>query len=338
MVKTMTAVTPEIYDRRVDQDFLDLFLPGGVLQDLARLGAEAAFPLDLQFRKDARRPTKQWATLYAGLTGVLHVYRTKTGIRLDAHDTWSGKKTRKARYGFDHAWLSDMTHSEAKAQFDAIGLYLEKVIPAAVKSHGLTEGAVQSVVSKATRDGWAVVDREVLPSYADKYAKAAAMEWCMTPLLEAAKLAHSSDLKVPRPPASFGAECDLLAIDRDGRILAIEVKPMAAGTIAWVPAQAVMYGRILQRWIDADPGAARDVLTGMLEQRQALGFAADFAVDLPTHPVVVPVVVLQRGASEKSLNQMHAVRAHVDTKSALAPVEVFEVSVLGDFKPLAQVG
>lgn len=334
----MIALPHEVYDRRVDDNFLDLFRRGGVLHALARLGKEAAFPLDLHFRKDPRHPTKQWATLYAGLTGVLYMYRTNAGIRLDAHNTWSGKTSKKPRYGFDPSWLQGIDLADIDDQLAAIELYLEKVIPAAVKSHGLTEGAVQSVVSKATHNDWAVLDREVLPSYPDTTTKGEAMDWCKMPLLDADKVAHASDTKLPRPPKSFGAECDLLAIDRAGRILAIEVKPMAAGTIAWVPAQAATYGRILQRWIDADPGAAREILQGMLAQRQAIGHAEGFAIDLPIHPSVVPVVVLQRGASPKSLDQMQAVRAHVDDKSELPPVEIFEVSVLGDFKQLTTAG
>jgi hypothetical protein len=332
----MTGPDHEVYDRRVDNEFLKLFLRGGVLHGLARLGGrDAGFPLDLQFRKDPKNPSKQWATLYVGLTGVLYVYRTKDGVRLDAHNTWSGKASKRSPYGFDKAWLKSMSLDEVAKQAEAIDLYLEKVIPQAVRSHGLTEGAVQSVVSKAKSDEWAILDREVLPSYPDTGTKTASMRECMAPLLAATREAGRSAgaLKLPQPPSSFGAECDLLAVDAQGRVLAIEVKPMAAGTIAWVPAQAAMYGRILRRWIDTDPDAC-DVLNGMLEQRQALGHAPSFQAALPAKPRVVPVVVLQRGASLKSLAQMHAVRAHVDRYSELPPVEIFEVSVLGDFKRL----
>jgi hypothetical protein len=97
------------YDRRVDDEFLSLFRKGGLLHSLARLGKTAAFPLDLQFRKDPKNPGKQWATLYAGLTGVLYVHRVKNGLRLDAHDTWSRKKSGKRTYGFRPKWLQTLT-------------------------------------------------------------------------------------------------------------------------------------------------------------------------------------------------------------------------------------
>ena len=116
-----------------------------------------------------------------------------------------------------------------------------------------------------------------------------------------------------RPPATLGAECDLLAVDSDGRLLAIEVKPLG-GTIAWVPAQATMYARVLQKWIDVDRETAqagfapREVIEGMLAQRQSLGQVVNFAAALTDDLRVTPVVVIQRGAAPAQKDKMLRLR------------------------------
>src|SRR3954451_15623870 len=150
------------YDRRVTPDFLAHFCPGGVADRLRVIAHRAALPLDLQFRKDPRTG-RQRATLYAGLTAVLNVHAAGTALRLDAHKT----STADARFGFRAAWGQSMPPDRMAEQWEEIELYLERVIPPAVRQHGMTEGAVQAVASKSVAGGWAVLDREVLPAYRD---------------------------------------------------------------------------------------------------------------------------------------------------------------------------
>jgi hypothetical protein len=46
-------------------------------------------------------------------------------------------------------------------------------------------------------------------------------------------------------PKSLGGECDVLAIDSDGRLLAIEIKPWSATTaIRWSPLQVRHYANL----------------------------------------------------------------------------------------------
>lgn len=322
------------YDRRVDDDFLALFCRGGDLSSLGDIAKYAGLPLDLQLRRDPKSG-KQWATLYAGLTGVLYVYRTADGLRFDAHKTWSSKGEKKSKYGFRNEWREGLPLHAVADERPGIELYLENVIPEAVKRHGLTEGAVQSVVSKQRGDKWAMLDREVLPSYRDQNYKTAVLKDLMDPLLAIRCEVDRRAQRIPAPPKSFGTECDLLAVDRQGRLLAIEVKPAKGGAVAWVPAQAAMYARVLQHWVDAEPQYAREVVAGMLAQRQALGHSEGFKVSLPSHPTVVPVVVLQRGVSESALNQMRIVRDVIKEQVASVPAfEIYEVSIIGNFSPL----
>ncbi len=45
------------YDRRVGNAVLNLFVPGGPLARLTKISRRAAFPLDLQMRRDPRTQT-----------------------------------------------------------------------------------------------------------------------------------------------------------------------------------------------------------------------------------------------------------------------------------------
>ncbi|GIG19292.1 hypothetical protein Cch01nite_00160 [Cellulomonas chitinilytica] len=318
------------YDRRVSPAFLGHFVAGGVADRLRVIAQQAALPLDLQMRKNPKSGA-QHATLYAGLTAVLNVKETRGGLRLGAHPTWS-----EGPYGFSPHWGDSLTLDEVRSEWSQIELYLERVVPKAVRDHGMTEGAVQSVVSRSESGDWAVLDREVIPSFVDTAYKRSVLDECMAPMTDAAWAAAES---LDRPPASLGAECDLLAVDADGRLLAIEVKPLGAGTIAWVPAQATMYARVLQRWIDVDgetalDGAApRQVIAGMLAQRQSLGQVVGFSVALPDDLRVTPVVVLQKGAPPVQKDKMRRVRDALARRDLQVPqVELYEVSILGDFE------
>lgn len=169
------------YDRRVDPEFLRLFLRGGALNRLRVIAREAALPLDLQFRKDPKS-NAQHASLYVGLTAVLHVHRTKAGARFKAHATWASKA-----YGFDTvAWPTGVDYGALADAWPDIELYLERVIPAAVKSHATTEGLVQTIASKSSKAGWTILDREVTPSFVDATYKKKALAASMAPLVDQA--------------------------------------------------------------------------------------------------------------------------------------------------------
>jgi hypothetical protein len=224
------------YDRVVTSDFLDTFLSGGVAAALAPMARDAAFPLDLQMRKDAKSG-RQWATVYAGLTGVLNLEERRGGFRLTAHDTWS----RNANFGFRQHWREDLTKGELASEWHDVELYLERVIPAATRSHGVTEGAVQAAVSKSADASWLMLDREVVPSFRDQLTKKRIIAECYEPIVKALP----TDLPGVRP-TKFGPECDLLALRPEtGQLVAIEVKPYDGAGLAWVAAQAWMYAMLL---------------------------------------------------------------------------------------------
>lgn len=312
------------YDRRVDPDFLRHFEPGGVAHSLAQFARTALFPLDLQMRK-APNGGGQHATLYVGLTAVLNVLRTKDGFRLRAHPTWAN-----TRYGFHKDWSVSADEETWRSRWTDVERYLERVVPDAVRSHGLTEGAVQSAVSSYAGSKRVMLDREVTPAFRDSPFKSETLAKCREPILD---VLRGLELGIPLPK-SLGAECDLLALDTSGELFAVEVKPFKGAGIPWVPAQAAMYARVLQAWLDADdtPGdGPREVLQGMLEQRKRLGLVTGFDATVAQSPRVTPLVALQRGASKTSLERMDKVRDALDAADlGIPPMKVYEVSLTGE--------
>lgn len=314
------------YDRRLSPKFMQHFTPDGVLSSLAAYAKSGLFPIDLRFRKDAKSGAEH-ASLYVGLTSVLDVHRARSGaFRLKAHGT------HRAKGKFDAAWATPMTVEELAVAWPAVELYLDRIIPIAAKSHGGKEGAVQAAVASYRSSDRVILDREVTPSFRDTATKQEVMNACQQPILAALEKA---DLGFGAVPAKLGNECDALAVDSAGRILAVEIKPIGVGSIAWVAAQATMYARILQRWVDAeapDGHRAADVLSGMLAQRQEVRLAPVVDISLEETSRVVPVVALQRGASPEMIRRMCAVRdelAKVDL--GVGDVEIYEVNLLGEW-------
>lgn len=314
------------YDRRVSQDFLAHFLSGGVAHSITEYAARARYPVDLQMRHNPKTGADH-ASLYVGLTSVLNIIakpKPAPGLALTAHKTWS-----EGPYGFDASWRAASAIDRWASRWLDVEEYLEKVIPSASVTHGRTEGAVQAATSAFSDGTRVMLDREVIPHFRDTPVKRSVLGPISKGLADA--LAYTQAIP-GKPPTSFGAECDLLALDRDGRLLAVEVKP-SVSSLVWTPAQATMYARVLQAWVEDDAGDApgwQTVVTGMLEQRRQLGLAPRFPVMLPDQPVVVPVIAVQRGASSQLVSRLWKVQqALLDEGVGDPSLEVYQVSLSG---------
>jgi hypothetical protein len=187
------------------------------------------------------------------------------GADADDSDDWLSIRRRNlANHGFDPDWSTPAAVEQWTSRWSRVESYLEQVIPVvALTRHAHTEGAVQAAVSAFSDDTRVMLDREVTPHFRDTAAK----ESVLGPLSSALVAALERRQPVPAAvPQRFGSECDLLAVDRSGRLLAVEVKPRAP-SLVWTPAQATMYARVLQAWVaddcDASPGWPA-VVTGML--------------------------------------------------------------------------
>lgn len=320
------------YDRRVSEAFLDLFASdengAGVASSLVSYARHARFPVDLQFRREAHG-NKVTATLYVGLTAVLNLHMSSKGLWMSVH------KTHQTNGGFDAAWTVRRTVDELGEIWPEVERYLDRIIPIAAQSHGRKEGAVQAAITSFANDRLFMIDREVTPAFEDEKQKDTFMRECEGPILDALTKA---ELDFGGVPKRLGNECDALAVDADGRLLAVEVKPLGVGTIAWVAAQAAMYARIMQGWVDSAGEQAGDVVHGMFDQRARVGLLSG-SIAIATPIEVVPVVALQRGASRELIRRMLEVRdiLAADAHLGIPPVEIFEVSLVGELLPLKSV-
>lgn len=317
------------YDRRVSEGFLAHFLDGGVAHSLVEYARHAPYPLDLQMRHNPKTGAEH-ATLYVGLTSVVDVERVGDKLRLKAHKTHQS-----GPYGFSASWLTPMTVQQLSRSWRMVENYLEKIIPDAAAKHASQEGAVQAAASVFSSSERIMVDREVALHFRDTPTKSRIFREETGPFLDAVQ---NVDGVPGAPPSSFGGECDLLALDARGRLLAVEVKPRGTGSIVWSTAQATVYARLLDRWVRTAPAGTDtpvQVLRGMLDQRTRLGLAPPGRPDVADAPVVVPVVAIQRGANDKYLERMRAVQAALVQRGCGDPaLEVYEVSMAGRLDPL----
>ncbi len=318
------------YDRRLDPGFFSHFVEDGFAASLRRYAAKARFPLDMQTRKDPKTDA-QHVTLYAGLTAVINVVRRPHGkIRLTTDEHW-----RQKEMGWQQTWLQDRTPDEWRRQWPSVEDYLEAVIPVATLEKGTTEGAVQAAVSGFNSAHRVMLDREVLLAFKDDHLKKQIMQALSKDLIAAAAGVRG----IPGvPKTSFGGRCDVLALDDQGRLLAVEVKPKNTPTIVWAGLQATMYARLLRRWLEERTytgwPSPQEVLQGLLEQRRALNPGLRGPAAVPTTLEVVPVVALQRGANTAYVDRLLEVKRQAPSLGVDEPaLEVHRVSITGELLP-----
>jgi hypothetical protein len=273
------------YDRRVSEEFLAHFLEGGGFYSLVEYARFAPFAVDLQMRHSPKTFADH-ATVYVGLTSVLDVHRKRGASGAEDQYLLKGHKwAADGGYGFNTAWTRPASVQDLKVQWRSVEDYLEAIFPAAYVEHASREGAVQSAASVFASHERIMFDREVAVHFKDKQTKLGIFREETADLVKAVQNIPG----VPgRPPASFGGECDLFALDSAGRLLAVEVKPRAAGTIVWSGIQATVYARLLQRWLNTPPkgtDSPATVLRGMLDQRARLGLAPARRPGLPDVPI-----------------------------------------------------
>jgi hypothetical protein len=309
------------YDRRVPPNFLAHFLPGGVAASLVEYARHAPYPVDLQMRHDPKTGAHH-ATLYVGLTDVLTVKAHAKGLVLKPHKVISG-----GGFALPMTLQSPTALDALKDQWRAVENYLDRVIPLAAAKHASKEGVVQAAASTFLSDRQVMVDREVAVHFRDDKVKKKLMGEITRPILDVVQ--SVSGIPGQRPD-SFGGECDLLGVDKSGRLLAVEIKPADVGSIRWAAAQATVYAEILRRWVIAGdlPTRADEVLNGMLNQRGQLGLGALKRPALGPTLQVVPVVALPTGVKQTYLDGLLAVRASL-IDAGHPPVDVYELTLAG---------
>ena len=309
------------YDRRVSPDFLAHFRPGGVAASLVEYARHAPYPVDLQMRHDPKTGA-QHATLYVGLSDVLTVKAHAKGLVLKPHKVITG-----GAFALPSAVQTPTAPDVLKQHWHAVESYLDRVIPLAAPKYAGKEGVVQAAASTFVSDRQVMVDREVAMHFRDDKVKKKIMGEITLPVLAVVQ----SMTGIPgKRPTSFGGECDLLGVDKQGRLLAVEIKPADVAAIRWAAAQATVYAEILRRWVTSSdlPAPAEVVLDGMLDQRAHLGMGELKRPALGPRPDVVSVVALPTGVKRTFLDGLLAVRAAL-IAAGYPPVDVYELTLAG---------
>lgn len=310
------------YDRRAPEALLDALRPDGWAHSLVEYGRSGQYALDLQLRGHggARKNWDHWATLYVGLTKVVDLhYLAARGFRLSVDNAWK-------KYGWDEQWETNRRDGFVADDWRSVEAYLEQVIPA-VGQRFLKEGSVQSAVSAFQSRDLTVIDREAVIAFSNRPEKDKVIKALSSPLLDA--------LDPPGAPwwrgcpKNLGGECDALAVDADGRLIAMEIKSNKAyASIPWAPLQVRHYANLFTEWAGSTPDAA-EIINGMVQQRAALG--------LTTHNPTCgervklrPLIAIQNGASPEVLDRLGQVhRRLVERGIDDPPLEVYSVNLVG---------
>lgn len=279
--------------RTASEALMDVLLPGGAFAWLLEYPARDPARYDLQLRCNPKTQ-RSWASLYLGLTSVLDVRECKAGMRLTAHPT------HRRAGGFDKGWTKPgMSAGAWVNHIDAVRAYLERASAAVSLKHFQTEGRVQALLSNAPHRDFTVVNREVVVSFSDLPYKLQVIARMRAEFERALGRSGVGDKWWPgvanhRVFPSLGAEMDALGVDRDGRLLAIEVKPPSTVKgIGFGPAQVYFYAHLLDQVLRQDAGTLSAIRT-MHDQRVALGLA-DGRAHLAEQPTIVPVLAIGAG-------------------------------------------
>lgn len=281
------------FDRRVPDALLDAIEPGSALGWVSAMArrpvTSEGFPLDLGLRALPGKPGAGRATLYLGTTKVLDIHVRPDGLfRLTGHA--EGKLFGAIDPPFDTEWAKWQDANMLADRSIEIGRHVAAAVDGAPSGRQV-EGRYQAAITKPQAGPFVIVDREVslsLPGGGKKQW----IEDLRAPLVDvqAQLVAACAWAKGAVAP---GDKLDALAIDDQGRVLAIEVKPGASTRgLMWTPVQVAMYVRLLRSWIAIDEAAAAEVLEGMAAQRLALGLNGRGAPRIRLPIEVVPVIAV----------------------------------------------
>ncbi len=213
------------YARAPSEALLALLDERGFLGPLRRRWMVAGLPLDLQLRE------RDQVHLYCGLTRLVAVERVGEDIKVSASSTYTSQICAQ---GLFRTWKTTETGFN-----EALGRYLYGVEVSTQWTR--KEGAVQAQWM-ATRGPWIAVDREVRIGRDSTEARTEALD---TAAVHAAftavdELAQEDGWKRPSPPAGSN-KLDQLGVDRDGRMVLVELKRAHSADLTYAPLQALRY-------------------------------------------------------------------------------------------------
>jgi hypothetical protein len=269
------------YDRHVSKALIDALLSGGPFSFLARY-AKTQPLADLQFR-GYPNSNRYWATLYVGLTGILHIYEQNGQFWL--------KGNTKSEEEWSKSWAERRQSNGWRLAEEQLLKYLNLEMPRGLRPHFTKEGKIQAMLCAPSTGRFGIIDREVIIGFPKGREKdrIATNKRLLQPLRAACQ--RGLEGRWSSVPKEFGGELDLLAIDPDGRLLAIEVKSESNLVgITWAPLQAIFYAELLKAWSHEVGQESQRILHRMLRQRIKLGLTRSPNRALKYPLEIVPVV------------------------------------------------
>jgi len=300
------------YNRTISKELFDALGPGGPFSFLVRY-AKTRHLADLQLR-GYPHSKRYWATLYCGLTMVLDVFEQYGQFWL------KGKSDSPA---WDESWTEGRKLDEWRSAEERIDKYIDRAIRD-VCDRFTNEGTIQAMLCTRAGDLFSVIDREAVIGFSHMTERLTTY----TRLQDQLRAACSPDPARPWfVPKKFGGKLDLLALDPDGRLLAIEVKPgSATAGIAWAPLQATFYAELLKAWSNEVGQESQRSLHEMLKQRIHLKLTRDPNRSLKYPLEIVPVVAIGGAPKIPALPRLKAVQqALLDAKVGYPTLEVWQV-------------
>ena len=301
------------YDRSVSDALMAELKPDGAFGLLAEFSASRHWA-DLQLRGYPGKPGC-WATLYYGLTKLIDVHERNGAFWLKA------SKHAEA----DSAWTTKRPAAGWRNPSDraAIDQYL-RTATGAVGDRFTHEGAVQAMICTRAADLFSVVDREAVIGFENTAARDQVYAEVQAPLQDAFQ---PDAAKKWWKPKKFGGELDVLAIDKRGRLLTIEVKPGSSTSgIAWAPLQATFYAGLFEAWAAEQGPSAASAIRNMLQQRVDLGLTSAPPRDVRFPLEVVPVVAIGGDYSAAAIDRMREVQhALVSSGAGRTDLEVWRM-------------
>lgn len=249
------------YDRSPSEQLRELLSPEEFLAPLLDLPNRrvANCELDVHFR------SRDEVHVYCGLTKLITVRLSRYGtVEVSMHNTYSKQPCAVA---LCRQWKSN------EAGFkDALDIYLNKV---EVDSRQIrTEGIVQSMWSRVT-EPWIPFDREAMLSYESTLDRDESRKFVQVDeaRAELADETQRDSLRWARLPERLGGKIDQIAVDSDGNLVLVELKPASESSVYYAPLQLLQY---VWEWHSA-LGAVRNSLQELLNTRVALGLTPDCA-------------------------------------------------------------
>lgn len=321
-----------LFDRRAPPELIDALRPDGPLGNLVSFAREdSRAGLDLQLRGNPKRAGEGTVTLYVGLTQAFYLDGRSNGDVRVRPQTRFGPSEMATEQGWTRWQPADQLR-----RADFIAWVRQMVDDAYDKAGSKTdnEGQVQATVSGGVDEWFCCIDRESMFAFRTDNVRVRELERIRAPLQGAVERIRAS-APWARAGGKPARKLDALGVDVHGNILVIEVKPgTETGALGWTPFQVATYTALFRAWASAEPDV-RQILNGMVRQREALGLLETNRWEVRAKPRFLPVIAVgmpvRSSEVDSRMELVHEAISSIDD-GLLADLEIWGVPEFGQIE------